>query len=111
MVSRSKASRCCPWASGVGPTTVPVISTGCVTPRSVSSPSIETSSPLRSIAFDDEAELGVLLGVEEVGRLQVAGEVLVVDLDARDLGAALERPSTSLASNSLKVPRNVPAPL
>ena len=32
----------------------------------------------------------MLLGVEEVRRLQVAGEVLVVDDDARDLGGALE---------------------
>ena len=31
------------------------------------------------------------LGVEEVGRLQVRGEVLVPDVDAGDLGAAYER--------------------
>ena len=37
-----------------------------------------------------EADLRVALGVEEVGRLQVAGEVLVLDVDARDLGRALE---------------------
>src|SRR2546421_1443593 len=38
-----------------------------------------------------EAELGVALGVEEVGPLQVGGEVLLVDIDARDLRPALER--------------------
>src|SRR5439155_4710860 len=43
-----------------------------------------------------EAELRVPLGVEEVGRLQVGGEVLVPDIDARDPGAALERGALAL---------------
>ena len=37
-----------------------------------------------------EAELRIALCVEEVRRLQMRGEVLVLDVDARDLGHALE---------------------
>ena len=54
----------------------------------------------------------MLLGVEEVRRLQVAGEVLVVHDDARDLGGALEAAVVGerrpISSN---VPRNVITPL
>src|SRR6266487_4361187 len=38
-----------------------------------------------------EAELRVLLGVEEIGRLEMSGEVLLVDIDARDVRRAFER--------------------
>src|SRR5207247_439965 len=38
-----------------------------------------------------EAELRVPLGVEEVGRLQMGREVLVLDVNARDLGRADEK--------------------
>src|SRR4051812_31013461 len=37
-----------------------------------------------------EGQLGAALGVEEVGRLEVLFEVLVLDLDRRDLRGALE---------------------
>ena len=37
-----------------------------------------------------EGDLRVPLGVEEVRRLQVAVQLLVLDVDARDLGRALE---------------------
>ena len=65
----------------------PVTVTGFVTPFSVISPSTLTVSPSRAIR-SAEAQLGVPLGVEEVGRLQVRCEVLVLDVDARDLGRA-----------------------
>ena len=45
-----------------------------------------------------EAQLGEPLGVEEVGRLEVADELRLVEADARDLGAALE-----LAVDQLRV--------
>ena len=38
-----------------------------------------------------EAQLRMALGVEEVGRLEVGGEVFVLHVDARDLGDACER--------------------
>ena len=38
-----------------------------------------------------EAEFGVLLDVEELGRLEMGGEVLVLHVHARDLCGALER--------------------
>jgi len=70
---------------------VPASSIGCVTPLIVSS----------SRAFDavvvepaelggPERDLGMTLRVEEVRRLEVAVELLVLHVDARDLGRALE---------------------
>ena len=49
-----------------------------------------TVSPSRLTSLRGEADLREPLGVEEVGRLEVAGEVLVLDVHARDLGRALE---------------------
>ena len=46
-----------------------------------------------------EAQLGVPLSVEEVGRLQVRCEVLVLDVDARDLGVPDRlAPSSAISS-------------
>ena len=73
-----------------GPEIVPVSSTGAVTPLIVSSPWSDTPLALARDRARDEAEHRELLGVEEVGRLQVAGEILVVHDDARDLRRALE---------------------
>ena len=49
----------------------------------VISPRIVSSSPP---PISLEAKLGVALDVEELGRLEVRREVLVLDVDARDLG-------------------------
>ena len=64
-------------------------STGFVTPLIVISPRTVDVVAVEVDLVGREAELRVALGVEEVRRLQVRGEVLVLDVDARDLGRAL----------------------
>ena len=62
---------------------VPVTSTGFVTPLIVSSPRATHVLAVEIDVARGEAELGMALGVEEVGRLQVGRQVLVLDVDAR----------------------------
>ena len=59
-------------------------STGGVTPGSCSSPAIAISLPRAADLGRGERDLGRALGVEEVGRLEMRLEVLVLDLDAAD---------------------------
>ena len=71
-----------PNGSTFGSETDAEIATGRVTPLIVSSPC--------SRSLVAEGDLREALGVEEVRRLEVAVELLVLDVDARDLGRALE---------------------
>ena len=72
-----------------GPVIVPVRVAGCVMPLIVISPSISTRSPSRRTRSSG-SDLGVLLGVEELGRAQVGVQVLVLRLEARDARGAGE---------------------
>ena len=82
--------RVAPKWSTAGPVAVPESVAGFVMPLIVSSPSISIVSPSRVILFETKRHLGVALGVEELGGEQVGLEVLLLDLDARDLGDALQ---------------------
>ena len=79
-----------PYASAIGSERVPVTSTGFVTPLIVISPGTTTRLAVEIDVLCDEPERGEALGVEEVGRLQVRGEVLVLHVHACDLRAALD---------------------
>ena len=81
-----------------------------MTPLIVISPSNSTPSPAGRLA--GERDLGVALGVEELGRQRWRVEVLVLDLDARDLRAApASSPSASDASKSFTAPLKVATPM
>ena len=69
---------------------MPVTSTDFVTPLIVISPATTTDSLSRSTSSATNRSVGEALGVEEVGRLQVRGEVLVLHVHACDLRAALD---------------------
>jgi hypothetical protein len=56
-----------------------------------------------------EGQFGVGLGVEEVRALQVRGEVVVLDLNGRDLCVPFSTPSVTAAPKSPNVPWKVPA--
>jgi hypothetical protein len=111
VVSTSNASRWLPYASGVGPTTVPPIVTGLVTPRSVISPSIVTSSPLRSMLFAVKRSSGCCSASKKSGVWRWPASCGSSMSTLATLATPSSLPSASLASNSLKPPRNVPAPL
>ena len=89
------SSRCrrrcagCPYV-GLDLEPVAVAVTRCVVPLIVRSPSIVTCVTVAGDLRRLEGDLRLLLRVEEVRALQVAVEVLVLDLDARDVDLAGE---------------------
>ena len=78
VVSSDSPTRFLPKWSTAGPLTVPVSVAGRVMPLIVISPSNSILSPSRRASLGGEAHLGVPLGVEEVGRLQMCLQVLVL---------------------------------
>ena len=79
------------------PSTVTSSSSGRVTPRRVSSPGDRVAAlARRSRARSRRSGPRVLLGGEEVLAAEVAGELGVVDVDARDLDRALDRAQAPL---------------
>ena len=79
-----------PPGPATGPAIVPVSATGCFTPRISSSPSTTICVAVDADLGRRERDAREALGVEEVGREQVALEVLVLHGDAGDVGAAAQ---------------------